>query len=133
MKKYIPLTLFFLMVSVYTFCQPPNPGSAARNVQGLKIEFITKLLKLTPDEAGFWPVYYAYTDELVKARKEQTDDVIANEEKILEIRKRFRPEFKKILVSDDRVLKTFQIERDFNALLKAELDKRAQQKGNQQR
>lgn len=132
MKKYIPLTLLFLTVSVYAFCQPPNPGSVARNIQGLKIEFITRQLKLAAEEAGFWPIYYNYADELSKARKEQTDDLIANEEKILEIRKKFRPEFKKILVSDDRVLKTFQLERDFNALLKAELDKRAQQKGNQQ-
>lgn len=131
MKKYIYLTILSLAVSAYVFCQPPNGGSVVRNIQGLKIEFITRQLKLTPEDAGFWPVYYSYTDELVKARKEQTEDLIANEERVLEIRKRFRPEFKKILVSDDRVLKVFQIERDFNALLRAELDKRAQQKGNQ--
>lgn len=131
MKKYIYLTILSLAVSTYVFCQPPNGGSIVRNIQGLKIEFITRQLKLTPDDAGFWPVYYSYTDELVKARKEQTEDLIANEERVLEIRKRFRPEFKKVLVSDDRVLKVFQIERDFNALLRAELDKRAQQKGNQ--
>lgn len=131
MKKYIPLTILFLTLSLYAFCQPPNRGTIARNIQGLKIEFITRQLKLTTEEAGFWPIYYAYTDELVKARKEQTDDLIANEEKILEIRKKFKPEFKQILVSDDRVLKAFQIERDFNAMLKAELDKRAQQKDNQ--
>jgi hypothetical protein len=131
MKKYIPLTLLLLVFSACVYSQPPNPGTVARNIQGLKIEFITKQLKLMPEEAGFWPVYYSYTDELVKARKEQTDDLIANEEKILEIRKKFRPEFKRILVSDDRVIKVFQLERDFNSLLKAELDKRAQQKSGQ--
>jgi phosphoglycolate phosphatase-like HAD superfamily hydrolase len=131
MKKYIHLTILSLAVSAYVFCQPPNGGSAVRNIQGLKIEFITRQLKLALEDAGFWPVYYSYMDELAKARKEQTDDLIANEEKILEIRKRYRPEFKQILVSDDRVLKVFQIERDFNALLRAELDKRAQQKGSQ--
>jgi hypothetical protein len=116
------------MISSYGFCQQSGNG---RNIQGLKIEFITKQLKLTTEEAGFWPVYYGYTDELQKARKEQTEDLIANEEKVLEIRKRFRPEFKIILGSDDRVMKVFQIDRDFIAILKAELDKRALQKGNQ--
>lgn len=131
MKKYIHLTILSLAVSACVFCQPPSGGSVVRNIQGLKIEFITRQLKLIPEDAEFWPVYYSYTDELVKARKEQTEDLIANEERVLEIRKRYRPEFKRILASDDRVLKVFQIDRDFNALLRAELDKRAQQKGNQ--
>ncbi len=131
MKKYILVTILFLTAAASAFCQPPNAGSLARNIQGLKIEFITRQLKLTTEEAGFWPVYYGYADELARARKEQTEDLIANEERVLEIRKRFRPEFKNILVSDERVLKVFMIERDFNAMLKAELDKRAQQKGNQ--
>ncbi len=130
MKKHIPLAILLLAISFYGVCQNPK-ASAARNIQGLKIEFITRQLKLTTEEAGFWPVYYGYADELAKARKEQTEDLIANEEKILEIRKRFRPEFKEILVSDQRVMKVFQLDRDFNDMLKAELQKREQQKSNQ--
>jgi hypothetical protein len=130
MKKFIPLTSLFLAFSLFAFSQAPK-APLSRNLQGLKLEFITKQLKLTTEEAGFWPLYYTYTDELAKARKEQTEDLIANEEKVLEIRKKYRPEFKAILVSDDRVIKTFQLERDFNAMLKAELDKREQQKANQ--
>ena len=129
MKKYIPLTLLLLALSTGAFSQTAR-ASAARNIQGLKIEFITRQLKLATEEAGFWPVYYGYADELAKARKEQTEDLIANEEKILEIRKKFRPEFKAILTSDERVMRVFQLERDFNALLKAELEKRNQEKSN---
>jgi hypothetical protein len=112
------------------FSQQAAVPPAKPNVQGIRIEFITRHLKLTTEEAPFWSLFYEYSDELTKARNEQPDDVIATEEKVLEVRKKYRVEFKKILQSDDRVMKVFTIDREFNKILREELDKRSQQKKN---
>ncbi|MES2005153.1 MAG: hypothetical protein V4450_11560 [Bacteroidota bacterium] len=132
MKKIVLICLFAFVITLSVSGQQTNAPAPApvTNIQGLRMEFITKELKLTTDEAAFWPLFYDYSDELRKARAEQTDDIIANEERILAIRKKYRTEFKKVLLTDERVKKVFFVDRDFNNILKAELDKRAQQKKN---
>ena len=119
-----------LLLSSTLFAQGEAPRPSGARLQGLKIEFITKYLKLGTEEAAFWPLYYDYNEDLRKARLESPDDVIATDEKILNIRKKYQAEFKKILITDERVSKIFTIDRDFNSLLKAELDKRSEQKKN---
>lgn len=123
-----------VMISMTSFSQlqpgqPGRPGGVrAARVQGLKIEFVTRYLKLTPEEANFWPVFYEYSDALKKTRTEQPEDVISTDEKILMIKKKYRTEFKKVLGTDERAMKVFTIDREFNTILKAELAKRAHQR-----
>ena len=131
MKRLAAIT--FVIVGI--FIVSPNTAHAQQrggNIQGLRIEFITKYLKLTQEEASFWTVFYDYNDEVRKARTEAPDDIITTEEKVLIIRKKYKDAFKKILISDDRVLKVFTIDRDFNNLLKAEMEKRNADKKNNQ-
>ena len=122
-----------IMLSMVSFSQP-QPGQAGRGgvrgarVQGLRIEFITRYLKLAPEEANFWPVFYEYSDALKKTRAEQPEDVISTDEKILMVKKKYRAEFKKVLGTDERAMKVFTIDREFNTIIKAELAKRAQQR-----
>jgi hypothetical protein len=133
MKRIVIILLFVLGMGHTGFSQrvaPGTPPAARPNLQGIRIEFITRHLKLTPEEAPFWSLFYQYTDELTKARNEQPDDVIATEEKVLSIRKKYRTDFKKILGSDDRVMKVFTIDREFNKIVKDELEKRIQQRRN---
>ena len=130
MKRVIIICLFVLGMGASAFSQQAAVPPARPNVQGIRIEFITRHLKLTTEEAPFWSLFYEYSDELTKARNEQPDDVSATEEKVLEVRKKYRVEFKKILQSDDRVMKVFTIDREFNKILREELDKRSQQKKN---
>ncbi|GGH77450.1 hypothetical protein HNQ91_004117 [Filimonas zeae] len=100
---------------------------AANKTEAIRIAYITRQLNLTPQEAQqFWPVYNAYMNELRKVKKSQDeiDDEILFEETILQVRKKYRPEFKKILVDQERVNKTFTVERSFRELLRKELDNR---------
>lgn len=108
----------------------PQPA----NLQGLKLAFITRQLSLTNDEAQkFWPVYYSYLAELRDAREgTKKDDVLQQEENVLNVRKKYRSEFKKVLGSDDRVNKTLTIDRDFNNVIKQELQDRAKARGGKQ-
>ncbi|MBV9988946.1 MAG: hypothetical protein JO301_14805 [Chitinophagaceae bacterium] len=101
----------------------PKPG---RRLEALKTAYVTKQLNLTPEEAEkFWPVYHAYTADFKKMRQEQkTGDVLEIEESILNLRKRYRGEFKKLLNTDDRALKALTVERDFNNMIRKELQQR---------
>ncbi len=133
MKKYLYLIVclvgFALQVSAQQQDDTQAPNAGPANIVGLKMAFITKQLSLNNDEAQkFWPVYYTYLDELRKARKTKPDDVLATEESLLNVRKKYSGEFKKVLVNDDRVNKTLTIERDFSNVVKRELLKRAQKR-----
>lgn len=100
--------------------QPP-PG----NIIGLKMAFVTKQLALTNEEAQkFWPVYYSYSAELRKIRQNRKEDILATEEEMLNLRKKYRTEFKKILTTDERVNKALTVDRDFMVVVKKELQQR---------
>lgn len=100
--------------------QPPPA-----NIIGLKMAFVTKQLALTNEEAQkFWPVYYSYSAELRKIRQNRREDILATEEDMLNLRKKYRTEFKKILITDERVNKTLTVDRDFMVVVKKELQQR---------
>lgn len=129
MKKVSYLIIVLLCISFFGFAQRNGAPMAGRNIQGLKIAFVTKQLALTTDEAQkFWPVYYNYMGELKKARQERKDDndVLSFEENVLNIRKKYSTDFKKVLDTDDRVNKVLTVDRDFNNMLKKELQERMQ-------
>lgn len=126
MKKILLLLLLLGAFFVKGFSQPPNPAiPPGPNLQGLKIAFITRQLALTTDEAQkFWPVYYDYSDDMRRIRSEEKDDVIAFEEKLLDLRKKFKADVKKILGTEERANKALTLERDFNNVVKKELQER---------
>lgn len=94
-------------------------GQRAEKVQALKIAFLTQKLHLTSGEAEkFWPVYNSYENEIKQLRTERNGDVLDNEEKLLEIRKKYKPSFERIL-GPQRVNDLFNAEREFrNVLIK---------------
>lgn len=119
------LTTCFALASHAQQDDTPPPGPAPSNIIGLKMAFVTKQLALTNEEAQkFWPVYYSYTAELRKLRLRKREDVLALEEDMLNLRKKYRTEFKKILISDDRVNKTLTADRDFLIVVRKELQQR---------
>jgi hypothetical protein len=117
--------LAFLLVSGMARAQNPPRGERLARLQGLKIEFINRYLKLTSADSGFWQVYTPYNMEMRKAKFNSMDDIIGMEEQVLTIRKKYQPEFRKILVSEDRVQKVYTIDREFNKLVREEMQKRA--------
>ena len=130
MKKY----LLILIISLGSFslvkAQAENAAKRAEKIQALKTAFITQKLELTAVEAQkFWPVYGEYETEMKKLLGDKhREDVIDNEEKILNVRKKYRPEFEKIL-GKSRMNKLFIAEKEFRGILIRQL----KNKDNQQR
>ena len=110
MKKIILSFLVSFFVVAVTMAQPPErpmgprgkgPRPSKENIEALKVAFMTKHLNLTIDEAQkFWPAYNACFEELKKARQEKKEDILAFEEAALNIRKKYKNDFKKALGSD---------------------------------
>jgi len=127
MKKFFLLILvsFGILSIVMSQNKPNKQGFNRNNIEALKVAYITRQLNLTPDEAQkFWPVHNIYFEELKKARKDNLDNELAFEEKALSVRKKYSVEFKKVLISDERVNKVFTADRDFNNELRKELKNR---------
>ena len=141
MKKIVLSFLFSFFVVAITLAQPPErpmgprgkgPRPSKENVEALKVAFITKHLNLNAEEAQkFWPAYNACFEELKKARQEKKDDVLAFEEAALNIRKKYKNDFKKALGSDNRVNKAMGADRAFMSMIKDELQHRRGQQGPQ--
>jgi len=135
MKKAYYLIVLMLGISFIGSAQPDDKQQRLPRLQkpalaSLKVAFVTKQLALTPDEAQkFWPVYDSYTAELRKTRQGSKDDVLVLEENVLNLRKKYKTEFKKVLVTDDRVNKALTVERDFMGVVRKELQQRAKIRG----
>jgi hypothetical protein len=139
MKKIILSFLFSFFFVALTFAQQPDgqrgprgngPRPSKENVEALKVAFITKHLNLNGEEAQkFWPAYNACFEELKKARQEKNQDVLAFEEAALNIRKKYKNDFKKALGSDERVNKALGADRAFMGMIKEELQNRRGDKG----
>ena len=119
MKKYL-LIISFLLSGLTQLQEQDDPEENSK-IEALKIAFISKKLELTPEEAQrFWPVYNQYFKEMrqvLKDRKEnENDDVIEKEQKFLDIRKKYRDQFVKI-IGQPRMNKLFHAERDFRRVL----------------
>lgn len=116
MKKY----LLFLLVFFGTFSVAFAQNSNARNekIKALKIAFITQKLHLTATEAEkFWPVYNQYENEIRQLRADNRGgDVLENEQKLLDIRKKYKPAFEKIL-GPSRLNDLYNSEREFRNVL----------------
>jgi hypothetical protein len=127
--KIIYTFIFCFLCFFCTAQQPNNNAGVLGNLQGLRIAYITKQLNLNTDEAQkFWPVYFSFTDEIRNVRQKNKDNAIALDEATLNVKKKFLPDFKKILGTDERANKVFFIDRDFAAEVKKELDKRRELK-----
>ena len=97
-----------------------NPNQQGEKVQALKIAFITQKLQLTSAEAEkFWPVYNQYTEEIKGITKMSgTNDVLDNEQQLLNVRKKYKTTFEKV-IGPQKMNNLFNAEREFrNVLIK---------------
>ena len=117
------LLILFLFISTAYICDAQKGKDD--DINTVKIAYITQQLNLTTTEAQkFWPIYNRYFSEVKKAQQDNPNDVVAFQEKLVNTRKKYKPEFKEVLGSDDRVNKVYTAERKFIELLKDELKKR---------
>jgi hypothetical protein len=126
MKRIFLLLLFsYAGVTSSLQAQNFNKGNRSEKVQSLKIAFITQKLELTPEQAQkFWPVYNRYETEI---RQVVTDnkiggDAIDNEEKVLNVKKRYRQEFTRI-IGEAKANSLFTAEKEFRGVLMRQLKK----------
>lgn len=126
MKKFV-LLLSLLFSSFTGLHAQDDNNQRGEKIEALKIAFITQKLDLTTDEAQkFWPVYNQYEQEI---RNIKGAEVIDNEEQLLNIRKRYKPSFEKIL-GPQKLNSLFNAERDFRTVLIRRLKNRAPQRLN---
>lgn len=123
MKKY--LLLIFTMCSFLIVNAQKRGGTGeGEKIQALKIAFITQKLELTTVEAQkFWPVYNQYDDEVKNLKRSNNGDVIERDEKLLNIRKKYKVEFEKI-IGADRTNKLYKAEGEFRNVLIKQLKNR---------
>lgn len=124
MKKYVLLIL--TIFGSYSFTLAQN-GNGRERIQALKVAFITQKLHLTASEAEkFWPVYNQYDNEIMQLRaRDKNDDVLENEQKLLNIRKKYKSSFENIL-GPQRLNDLYNAERDFRNVLIQRLKERRQ-------
>ena len=131
MKKIILLILIYAGMAFSASAQEDQRD--ANRLQAYKIAFLTRKLNLSPEEAQrFWPIYNKYEDEIRAARIENRQNKateIVNEEKILNIRKKYNGEFSKALTSE-KVNTLFRSEREFGNIVQKELLERRHQRNN---
>lgn len=128
MKKiYVIILLLFL--HCYICVGQTQSDSSSKKIEAVRKAYMAKELSLTPDESEkFWPVYNNYFSELKKARRDYQNDEVLFEEKAVEIRKRYKGDFKKILNRDERVNRMFVSEKKLKELFKKELQNRQKNK-----
>lgn len=125
------LLLIIALIFSFSFvhAQDDGKGPKGEKIQALKIAFITQKLDLTVDEAQkFWPVYNRYEAEIKQVINENKNsgDAIASEEKILNIKKRYRQEFINV-VGQPKANTLFNAEREFRGVLMRHLKNRQAQ------
>ena len=117
MKKIYLIMAFASLACIAKAQEEDRPSEKKQqDIEALKIAFISKELDLTPDEARtFWPLYNQYSKELRTTIKEN-GDVLDREEKVLNLRKRYKDQFSKVL-GQQRMNRIFNAEGRFRQLL----------------
>ncbi len=121
MRKF--LLILCLCISSAYICNAQVQDSD--KIEAVRTAYITNQLNLTTGEAQkFWPIYNRYFGEVKKAQQDSPDDIVAFQEKLVNIRKKYKADFKDVLGSDERVNKVYTAEAKFITLLKNELRNR---------
>lgn len=122
MMKKIILIIF---LSLPFMMQAQTRAGDKEKLETIQIAYLSRELSLTPAEAEkFWPVYNKYQDEMKTViRKSGDEDVLDKQQQMLDIRKKYRNDFSRIL-SPERTNKLFEAEIRFRDMVKRELQAR---------
>lgn len=123
MKK---IFLLFGFITFATFVANAQEHPGGERIRSLEIGYLTKQLQLVPEEAEkFWPVFNKYRQELkTVANDKSIDEELDRQQKVLDIRKKYKKDFAAIL-NADRAQQVFEAEDRFRILVRKELQKRA--------
>jgi hypothetical protein len=111
MKKILYLFVLLLAFAFPSFAQ--EEGKNGEKVRERMREYLQKRLNLSNAEADrFGPLYLEYFTELRKTNQQYKGDRLVLQQKIVDLRLRYREEFKKV-VGEKRCNDVFTYERDF--------------------
>ncbi len=123
MKKIIYLFILLFTLNGVSFAQDEQDGGKVRERM---VEYIQDKLSLSKGEAEkFTPVFIDYFKELRTTNQNFRGDRLVLQQKIAELRLRFRDQFKPI-IGEKRSNEVFTHERDFVQKVKLERDLRLQ-------
>ena len=133
--KSLSILLIVIWFCSYTIGQPikneraEGKSNDMRKIQAMEMAYITKELNLSPDEAQkFWPMFNQYRNEIKGiASNRSSTDRLDKQQKMLDLRKKYREDFTKI-IAQDRANKVFGAEEDFKSLVRREFQKRQSEK-----
>lgn len=132
----LALVAFMPVLAICQENEPTRPGNEAKKIQAMEVAYMTKELNLTPEEAQrFWPVFNKYRDEVRSVLNNQaTTDQLERQQQVLDLRKRYRTEFSRIL-TQERANRVFNSEDQFRQMVRREFQKRQMERrgGNPQR
>jgi hypothetical protein len=146
MKRLLHIALILLITIPAMAQRGPNK----ERIHAIKIGFITDRLNLSSKEAdAFWPLYNSYDDEYMALRHEYRqkyikknrghldpkqaqefiDDDIDYREKMVDLRKKYKDEFLKV-ISPTKLAELYQAESDFKDMLIKRLEQRRNNGGS---
>jgi hypothetical protein len=131
MKKLFSVLVIFCWLTLPVHSQPgPEPqGPAAGRLETMKINFITRRLNLTPQEAQrFWPIYRSYAAEKRQANIVYRNDgnELERQETMLNIRKKYSVAFV-AAISPGKINDFFKAENEFETTVILEWRRRQMQ------
>ncbi len=114
MKKWLLILFLFLLPGFAAFAQTEEPPSQDGNkIQERMKEYIQSKLGLSRAETEkFTPVFVRYFREFVQTHRQNKSDRLILQQKIIELRLRYRGEFRQIM-DEQRAKKVFKYEDDF--------------------
>jgi hypothetical protein len=120
MKRFLLLTCFAFTILI-------GVAQNGRNIEALKIAYITKRLDLSPEEAQkFWPIYNQYAEELKRTRQDairSNKSEIELDEATLNIRKKYSALFTQA-ISPQKIDVFFKSEKEFGHFVQEEIKNR---------
>lgn len=109
MKKWLLILFLFILPGFAALAQNEEPGKIQERMR----EYIQKNLGLSKNESErFSPVFVRYFREFAQTHKQNKGDRLVMQQKIIELRLRYRGEFRQIM-DEQRANKVFQYEDNF--------------------
>ncbi len=114
MKKWFPILILFLSLGFAAIAQNEEPVQQEGKIQERMREYIQNRLSLSKNEADrFTPVFIRYFREFAQTHREyKGGDILILKQKIIELRIRYRTEFRQIL-DEQKANKIYVYEDEF--------------------
>lgn len=130
MKKFVIIFNLFLLTAFAAFSQDEQPGEEGGKIPERMRQYIQDRLNLSRKEADkFTPVFLRYFREFVQTHREFKGDRLIFQQKVVELRLRYRGEFRQIM-DEQRANKVYVYEDEFRRKAKEILETRKERLQN---